>query len=77
MKQVLADVPSGCKARIYDISGVSEFVRRRLTDLGMTEQTEVCVKHFLPFGGPVVVESGTQRIGIRRKEARRIGVELT
>lgn len=65
----------GEKGTIKDISKADYLVRRRLLDLGITEGSEICIKRILPFGGPVMVESGGQCVGIRRKEADRIEVE--
>lgn len=66
---------AGEKGKIIDISHVSHLVQRRLLDLGITEGSEVCVKCIMPFGGPVMIESCGQCIGIRRKEAVQIEVE--
>lgn len=66
---------TGEKGIIKDLSNVDRLVRRRLLDLGFSEGVEVMVKCAMPFGGPVMVESGGQCIGIRRKEAIRIEVE--
>jgi ferrous iron transport protein A len=66
---------AGEKGKIIDISHVGHLVQRRLLDLGITEGSEVCVKCVMPFGGPVMIESCGQCIGIRRKEAVQIEVE--
>jgi ferrous iron transport protein A len=66
---------SGEKGKIIDISHVGHLVQRRLLDLGITEGSEVCVKCVMPFGGPVMIESCGQCVGIRRKEAVQIEVE--
>ncbi|MBL4955156.1 FeoA family protein [Neobacillus sp. OS1-32] len=60
---------AGDKGKIVDLSHVSQLVQRRLLDLGITEGSEVCVKCVMPFGGPIMIESCGQCIGIRRKEA--------
>ncbi|MCM3567929.1 FeoA family protein [Neobacillus mesonae] len=60
---------AGEKGKIVDLSHVNHLVQRRLLDLGITEGTEVCVKCVMPFGGPIMIESCGQCIGIRRKEA--------
>jgi ferrous iron transport protein A len=65
----------GEKGKIIDISHVGHLVQRRLLDLGITEGSEVCVKCVMPFGGPVMIESCGQCVGIRRKEAVQIEVE--
>lgn len=72
---MLGKLKEGEKAKIRDISQIDQLVRRRLLDLGITEGTEVCIKCFMPFGGPVMVESCGQCVGIRRKEAIQIEVE--
>jgi ferrous iron transport protein A len=65
----------GGKGKIVNISQVGRLVQRRLLDLGITEGSEVCIKCVMPFGGPVMIESCGQCIGIRRKEALQIEVE--
>ncbi|MEH7495005.1 FeoA family protein [Neobacillus niacini] len=65
----------GDKGKIIDISKVGRMVQRRLLDLGITEGSEVCVKCIMPFGGPVMIESCGQCVGLRRKEAHLIEVE--
>lgn len=65
----------GDKGKIINISKVGRLVQRRLLDLGITEGSEVCVKCVMPFGGPVMIESCGQCVGIRRKEACLIEVE--
>lgn len=66
---------AGDKGKIVDISHVGHLVQRRLLDLGISEGSEVCVKCVMPFGGPIMIESCGQCIGIRRKEAVQIEVE--
>ena len=66
---------AGDKGKIIDISNVGRLVQRRLLDLGIMEGSEVCVKCVMPFGGPVMIESCGQCVGIRRKEASLIEVE--
>ena len=66
---------SGGKGKIVNISQVGRLVQRRLLDLGITEGSEVCVKCVMPFGGPVMIESCGQCIGIRLSEALQIEVE--
>lgn len=73
---MLGKLKVGEKGTIIDLSQADRLVRRRLLDLGITEGTEVCVKGIMPFGGPVMLESSGQSVGIRRREALRIGVEI-
>lgn len=65
---------AGDKGKIIDISHVGYLVQRRLLDLGITEGSEVSLKCVMPFGGPVMLESSGQCVGIRRKEAEQIQV---
>jgi ferrous iron transport protein A len=66
---------AGAKGKIVNLSQVGHLVQRRLLDLGITEGSEVCVKCVMPFGGPVMIESCGQCVGIRRREAVQIEVE--
>jgi len=72
---LLAALKTGEKAIIKDISGANALVRRRLLDLGITEGSQVCVKCIMPFGGPVMLESCGQCVGIRKNEACCIKVD--
>ncbi|MEH6957791.1 FeoA family protein [Neobacillus drentensis] len=65
---------SGGKGKIINLSQVGHLVQRRLLDLGITEGSEICVKCVMPFGGPVMIESCGQCVGIRRREAVQIEV---
>ena len=65
---------SGGKGKIINLSQVGQLVQRRLLDLGITEGSEICVKCVMPFGGPVMIESCGQCVGIRRREAVQIEV---
>lgn len=66
---------AGDKGKITDLSHVGHLVQRRLLDLGISEGSEVCLKCVMPFGGPIMLESCGQCVGIRRKEAEQIQVE--
>ncbi|MGG5253381.1 FeoA family protein [Neobacillus sp. SM06] len=72
---MLGELKTGERGKIINLSQVSRLVQKRLLDLGFTESSEVCVKCIMPFGGPIMIESCGQCIGIRRKEADRIEVE--
>jgi ferrous iron transport protein A len=68
-------IKAGGKGKIVNLSQVGHLVQRRLLDLGITEGSEVCVKCVMPFGGPVMIESCGQCVGIRFREAIQIEVE--
>lgn len=72
---MFGQLKAGEKGKIIDVSRVGHLVKRRLLDLGLTEGSVVCVKCIMPFGGPIMIESCGQCIGIRRKEAIQIEVE--
>ncbi|MGG0719271.1 FeoA family protein [Robertmurraya massiliosenegalensis] len=72
---MLSKLGTGERAKIIDISSADQLVRRRLLDLGITEGSEICIKCKMPFGGPVMLESCGQCVGIRRREAYSIKVE--
>jgi ferrous iron transport protein A len=72
---MLAQLKTGEKGVISNISKADALVRRRLLDLGIMEGSEVCIKCVMPFGGPYLIEYCGQCVGIRRKEANRIEVE--
>ena len=72
---MFSSLKAGEKGKIVDISHVGNLVKRRLLDLGITEGSEICVKCVMPFGGPIMIESCGQCVGIRRKEAVQIEVE--
>lgn len=72
---MLGKLKVGEKGKIIDLSKADSLVRRRLLDLGITEGTEVCIKGIMPFGGPLMLESFGQCVGIRKREALRIEVE--
>lgn len=73
---MLGQMKTGEKAKIIDVSSVNPFVRRRLLDFGITEGSEICIKCKMPFGGPLMLESCGQCVGIRRSEAFHIKVEI-
>ncbi|TWD93574.1 ferrous iron transport protein A [Neobacillus bataviensis] len=72
---MFGSLKTGDRGKIIDLSHVDHLVQRRLLDLGITEGSEVCVKGVMPFGGPIMIESCGQCVGIRRKEAVQIEVE--
>ncbi|WP_203363558.1 FeoA family protein [Bacillus sp. REN10] len=71
----ISDLKKGQRAVIDDFSTLQETVRRRLMDMGISEGTEICLKCQMPFGGPCMIESSGQCVGIRKKEAALIQVK--
>jgi ferrous iron transport protein A len=72
---MVGKLKAGDKGRIIDLSNTDKLVRKRLLDLGLTEGTEFSLKSMMPFGGPLMLESYGQCVGIRRRDALRIEVE--
>ena len=72
---MLGNLQKGETGKIIDLSKVNRLVKRRLLDFGITEGSEVFIINKMPFGGPLMLESSGQCVGIRKKEALRIEVE--
>ncbi|SFA89819.1 MULTISPECIES: FeoA family protein [unclassified Bacillus (in: firmicutes)] len=72
---LLSQLKKGEKAKIVDLSSLTETVRRRLLDLGISEGSEVCLQCKMPFKGPCMVENCGQSLGIRLQDAFHIKVE--
>jgi ferrous iron transport protein A len=70
----LSQLKKGQKAIVVDFSSVNLLIQRRLVDLGVYKGSELCLKGSLPFGGPCMIETAGQSIGIRRNEAASIMV---
>lgn len=75
MAMLLSKLNKGEKAKIVDLSLLSETVRRRLLDLGISEGSHVCLQCRMPFNGPCMVENSGQSLGIRFQDASAIKVE--
>lgn len=73
---VLSELKQGEKAIIRNISLLDSIINKRLVQMGIREGVEIRIKSVMPFGGPVVIESRGQQIGIRMNTAAAIEVEL-
>jgi len=73
---LLTDICEGQQVRITETSETDGLVWRRLLDFGVMEGTLVKIKRVLPLGGPIAIEAKGQLIGIRRRDAKMIRVEL-
>lgn len=74
-KKSLCVLKPGQRAYICDLSYTHAAVHHRLLDLGISEGTYVELKRVSLFGGPLTLEANGQLFGIRRSEARTIGVK--
>lgn len=71
----LRNVKPGETVQIARFTGVSEDLRRRLLELGMTCGTHVTVCGEAPLGDPIVLEVKGCRLALRKKEAEGIEVK--
>lgn len=67
----LADVPAGLTLVVERVVGTGAF-QRRLYALGFLRGTTVQVVRRMPLGGPLEVDVRGARLGIRRRDARRV-----
>jgi ferrous iron transport protein A len=72
---LLSELNKGEKAKIVDLSTLSEVVKRRLLDLGICEGSQVCLQCKMPFKGPCMLVNSGQSLGIRLQDASFIKVE--
>nr|WP_028987139.1 FeoA family protein [Thermicanus aegyptius] len=71
----LTELTVGGKSRVRNMRRLHASVRRRLKDMGFYEGAVVTLSHCLPFGGPVILETNGQSVGIRKQDARQVEVE--
>ena len=71
----LRDVKPGLTVQIAKFNGVSEDLRRRLLELGMTCGSRVTVCGEAPLGDPIVLEVKGCSLALRKKEAEGIEVK--
>jgi ferrous iron transport protein A len=72
----LNELKVGESAKIINLSHVQEFIKKRLSHLGISENTEICLKNRLPFGGPCMIDCQGQCVSLRKNDADCIQVEL-
>ena len=72
---VFAELRSGTRARITDISGDGSNLQR-LQEMGLTVGTIFRVVKVAPFGDPVEIDLRGYRLCLRRAETVGIGVEI-
>lgn len=70
----LTDVQIGTKVKITSMFAMNPFIRRRLSDLCISEGSLITLDHLLPFSGPCMIEANGQAVAIRLKEAECIRV---
>ncbi|GGM19741.1 iron transporter FeoA [Paraliobacillus quinghaiensis] len=72
---LLSELSNNDIARVTDFSKVHIVIQKRLRQLGIKQDCEVCLIRKLPFGGPCMLESSGQCISLRLDEARLIEVQ--
>lgn len=65
----LDELPPSASARVLRVVG-EPLLRERLTELGFTTGTRVCVSRRAPLGDPIHVELRGGGFAVRRDEAR-------
>lgn len=72
----LLGLKPGITGAIKQIGDMDPVLKRRLSDLGVIEGSNIMVKRYCPWGGPVTLECKGQLLGIRQKEASFIEVTV-
>jgi Fe2+ transport system protein FeoA len=73
--KTLAQLPTGARAAVSQISGTDE-VSCRLMEMGVTPGVELTVIGRAPLGDPLEIELRGYRLSVRLSEAARVEVEL-
>ena len=71
----LRNLKRGQTVQVARFNGVSDGLRHRLLELGMTCGSRVTVCGEAPLGDPIVLEVKGCRLALRKKEAE--GIEVT
>lgn len=71
---LLSELANNETANIIDFSKVDTIIQKRLLQLGVKRNCQVCLVRKLPFGGPCMIQSGGQCISLRISEAQLIEV---
>ena len=74
MNMLLSELSTNDVAAVVDFSKVHNVIQKRLLQLGVRQNCEVCLLRKLPFGGPCMIKAGGQCISVRLDEARLIEV---
>ncbi|MNO27182.1 ferrous iron transport protein A [compost metagenome] len=73
----LLGLKPGNAGSIRHFGTIDPMLKRRLADLGVSEGSFVTIKRRCPLGGPIMLECCGQLLGIRKKEASQIEVEIS
>lgn len=72
----LNELKVGEYAKVVNLSGVQILIQKRLHHLGIFENSNICLKNKLPFGGPYMIDCHDQCVSLRKIDADCIEVEL-
>lgn len=73
----LLGLKPGVSGSICQFGNIDPILKRRLADLGIEEGSQITVKRYCLWGGPVLLECSGQLLGIRQKEAAKIEVAVS
>lgn len=72
----LSDLCCGQRAKVMALHGENRALRRRLLDMGITQNVEVLIKKVAPLGDPVDIELRGYELCIRKSDMSNIDVEV-
>ena len=73
----LSDLIVGQKAKVVSLHNDNKALRRRLLDMGITQDVEIQIKKTAPLGDPVDIELRGYELCIRLSYMKNIDVEVT
>ncbi len=73
----LSDLVVGQKAKVVSLHNDNKALRRRLLDMGITQDVEIQIKKIAPLGDPVDIELRGYELCIRLSDMKNIDVEVT
>lgn len=73
----LADLPTGSRGAVVEVSDQDPEFLRYLTGLGLQIGSEIRVGEYAPFGGPITLELDAATVAIGPEAAKRIRVAVT
>lgn len=69
----LREVPVHTTVKVVKINGEGAF-RRRIMDMGITKNSEICVRKVAPLGDPVEITVRGYELSLRRDDAESVEV---
>ena len=72
--KTLRDAKIGETVRVVRLNGEGA-VKRRIMDMGITKNTDICVRKVAPLGDPVEVTVRGYELSLRKADAEMVEVE--